>query len=69
MAAKQLSDGGADGTILGQTGDKVAFFAATPVVKQAATLSAAITAGATTGASNAALLEMYTVLKTYGLVS
>lgn len=69
MAVKQLSDGGADGTILGQTGDKVAFFAATPVAKQAATLSAAITAGATTGDSNAALLEMYNVLKNYGLVS
>lgn len=35
MALKQLSDGGPDGTVLGQDAtDLVGFFGATPVVKQ-----------------------------------
>lgn len=37
MAAKQLSDGGPDGTVLGQSAtDKIAFFGETPVAQQAA---------------------------------
>lgn len=70
MPVEYLGSGSDDGTSLGRSStDKVAFFNTTPVVKQSATLSAAITAGATTGSSNAAILEMYNVLKTYGLVS
>lgn len=53
-AAKQLSDGNSQGTVLGQTGtmpsgspDKIAFFGATPVVKPIAN---AVTTGFTAGA-------------------
>lgn len=36
MAARQLSDGNSDGTVIGQSStDKVAFFGATPVVRPA----------------------------------
>ncbi len=36
MAINQLSDGNPDGTLLGQspTDDKIAFYAATPIVQQ-----------------------------------
>jgi hypothetical protein len=47
MAVKQLSDGGADGTILGQTGDKIGFFGATATTKATCTLAAALDAGTT----------------------
>lgn len=36
MAVKQLSDGGADGVCLGQSGDKIAFYGGTPATKGAA---------------------------------
>lgn len=47
MAVKQLSDGGSEGTVLGQSGDKVAFFGATPSVKDTG-----FTAPAATAATN-----------------
>lgn len=45
MAAKQLSDGNSDGTVLGQSAsDKVAFHGATPVVQASTTTAPAATA-------------------------
>jgi hypothetical protein len=70
MAVKQLSDGGSDGTVLGQNAsDKIAFYGDTPVAQQAATLAAALTAGETTPADIAAVVvELYTALEALGLV-
>lgn len=47
MAARQLSDGNDEGTVLGQTGDKIAFFGATAAVK-----ATGFTAPAATAATN-----------------
>lgn len=47
MAVKQLSDGGPDGVALGQTGDKIAFFGATPSAR-----ASGFTAPAGTAATN-----------------
>lgn len=70
MARKQLSDGGTDGTVVGQTTtDKIAFYGTTPVAQQLCTSSAALTAGETTPADiAAAVVEMYTALKTTGII-
>ena len=49
MAEKQLSDGGADGTVLGQSAtDKIAFFGATPTAQLSATTAPAATAATNT---------------------
>jgi len=72
MAKKQLSDGGPDGTVLGQTStDKVGFFGtSTPVVKQTCTLAAALTAGTTTPANIAAAVdEIHAALSAMGLIA
>lgn len=44
MTVKQLSDGGPDGTVLGQAGDKIAFFGAVPSAQMTATTAPAGTA-------------------------
>ena len=71
MGVKELSDKGPDGTRLGQTStDKVAFYGATPIVRQTATLAAALTAGTTTPADIAAAVdELHTALVNLGLVN
>lgn len=72
MALKELSDGGPDGTRLGQSStDKIGFFGlATPVVKATCTLSAALTAGTTTPANIAAAVdELHAALSAYGLIA
>lgn len=67
MAVKQLSDGGTDGVALGQTGDKIGFFGATPSAKVA--MTAMVTAGATAPEDvAAALVELYNELKAKGIV-
>jgi uncharacterized iron-regulated protein len=70
MAIKQLSDGGTDGTRLGQNAsDLVAFHGATPVAKATCTLSAALTAATTTAANvAAAFAELYAALAAKGIV-
>lgn len=70
MAVKQLSDGGPDGTALGQsaTADKVGFFGATPIVQPTAANQAAITAGATTTQCNALVIELRLALVNLGLI-
>lgn len=53
MATKQLSDGNADGTVLGQdTSDLISFYGKTPVAQRSsATLTATASLFAITGAS------------------
>jgi hypothetical protein len=70
MALKQLSDGGVDGAVLGQSStDKVSFHGASPVAKATCTLSAALTAATTTPANiAAAFAELYAALATKGVV-
>lgn len=61
MSIKQLSDGGSDGTRLGQSAtDKIAFHGATPVAKQ--TVSGA-------KGSNAALGSLLTALANLGIIT
>jgi hypothetical protein len=71
MPVKQLSDGGPDGTTLGQSStDKVAFYGTTPIVRPAATTLGALTAGTTTAANvAAALVDLRTQLVSLGLIS
>lgn len=71
MAVKQLSDGNVDGTTLGQsTSDLVGFWGKPPVAQPSATTMAALTAGNTTAANvAAAVVDLYTALKTAGLVA
>lgn len=70
MAAKQLSDRGTDGTVLGQTGDKIAFFGGTATTKPTCTLAAALTAGSTTAADVAAAVdEIHAALSALGLIA
>ena len=78
MALKEISDGGPDGTRLGQsTTDKVAFFGSTPVVKQTATntvtttqpvLGATAAYGFATTAQFNAVVQAVAALQTYGLI-
>lgn len=72
MAVKELSDGGPDGTRLGQsTTDKIGFFGlTTPVAKRTCTLAAALTAGSTTAADCAAAIdELHAALVAYGIIA
>ena len=66
---RQLSDADVDGTLLGQSAtDKVGFYGKAPVVQPASATQAAITAGATTTATIALLLEIRTALVNTGLI-
>lgn len=72
MATKQLSDGGSDGTIMGQSStDKIGFYGtSTPVAKQTCTLAAALTAGTTTPANIAAAVdEIHAALSALGIIA
>lgn len=66
MAAKQLSDGSEDGTILGQdANDKVGFFGKAPVVRPAT-----VAGDATDGATAAAQVnDVIVALKALGLIA
>jgi hypothetical protein len=69
MAVKQLSDGGPQGSSLGQSAtDTISFYNATPVVQYASTASSAITAGATTTSTIALLIEVRAALVALGLI-
>lgn len=64
MGTKQLSDGGPDGTVLGQSAtDLVGFYGATPIAQKAAAAQAAVTdaSGGTAAPTNGIL----TVTATY----
>ena len=71
MAIKQLSDGGSDGAVLGQSAtDKVAFHGATAIAKAAITVSAAILTNHTTTANIfPAFVELREALIAKGLFS
>jgi hypothetical protein len=67
---KELSDGGTDGTRLGQSStDKIGFYGlAAPIARQTLTLSKALTAGSTTPADIAACVdEIEAALRALGL--
>lgn len=67
MAVKQLSDGGPDGTALGQSStDKVGFYGETPIVR--ATVAATTTTTATTTALQADIDAIRTALQNLGLI-
>lgn len=70
MGVKQLSDGGTDGVVLGQTSDLVGFYGATATAKPTCTLAAALTAGETTPADIAAAVdELHAALATLGIIA
>jgi hypothetical protein len=66
---KQLSDGGPDGSVFGQSAaDKIAFYAGTPTAQGALTVIGALTAGETTPADiAAAVFELSAYLVARGL--
>lgn len=65
MAARQLSDGNDDGTLLGQSAsDKIGFHGTTPVVQQATIADAT---DATTAISQ--LNDVIAALEAYGLLA
>lgn len=66
MAAKQLSDGGTDGSVFGQNAsDKIAFHGSTAVAQQTVT---AVATGATFAAIVTSLQALQAALNTLGLV-
>jgi hypothetical protein len=68
MALKELSDGGPDGTRLGQgSTDKISFYGATPIVKAAAVTTLATTPTATDIAT--AVNSIISRLQTIGLIT
>ncbi|HEY1092825.1 MAG TPA: hypothetical protein VGE47_17130 [Burkholderiaceae bacterium] len=70
MAVNQLSDGREDGTVLGQSDDKLAFFGGTATTKPTCTLAAALTAGTTTPANIAAAVdEIHAALAALGIIA
>lgn len=68
MAVKQLSDGGTDGTRLGQSStDKIGFYGATPVVRGSAVTTLATTPTATDIAT--AVNSIISRLQTVGIIA
>ena len=73
MAIKQLSDGGADGTRLGQNStDKIGFYGDTPIAQRAAAAQGTATVGtasatAVTSDVKAAIIEIMDTLTALGL--
>jgi hypothetical protein len=68
MALKELSDGGPDGTRLGQAStDKISFYGATPIVKAAAVTALVTTPTATDIAT--AVNSIISRLQTIGLIA
>lgn len=68
MAVRELSDGGPDGTRLGQAStDKVGFFGATPITKPS--VAAASSSVATTTILETRVAAICTALANLGLIS
>jgi hypothetical protein len=69
MAIKQLSDGGPDGTLLGQdSSDKIGFYGlTTPVAKQ--TVTSVTTTTATTALNETRIGRLEAALSALGLIS
>ncbi len=70
MPNKQLSDGGPDGTTMGQTrSDLIAFYGTTPVSQRASSDQGTVASSASFGATQAALLsEIRATLVNLGLM-
>ncbi len=69
MGIKQLSDGGPDGSLFGQSAtDKIGFYGlTTPIVRP--TLTAVTTSAATTTLNETRITRIQTVLANLGLVT
>ena len=70
MAARQLSDGNDDGTVVGQDAtDKVGFYGKTPIAQRAGAAQATSLVSATSysSAHNAALVEIMDTLTAAGI--
>lgn len=69
MAIKQLSDGGSEGTLLGQSStDKIGFFGlTTPIARP--TITAVGTATATTTLNETRISRLYAALENLGLIA
>jgi hypothetical protein len=73
MASKQLSDGGTDGTVLGQnTTDKVGLYGVTPIAQRALAAQATSLVGTASStaldtATKAALIEVMNTLTAIGI--
>lgn len=67
MAVKQLSDKNTDGTVLGQSGDKISFFGVTAVTQQS--VGSLVSTGTALTALGSAVLDLQNLIKTYGLSS
>lgn len=69
MALKQLSDGGTEGTVLGQSStDKLGFYGAAPVVQRSGTAQTTVASSTDFTATHAAVLnEIVNTLKGNGL--
>jgi hypothetical protein len=70
MAARQLSDGNDDGTVLGQSAtDKVGFYGKTPIAQRSGAAQATSLVSATSWASvhHTALIEVMNTLVAAGL--
>lgn len=70
MAIKQLSDGGPDGTVLGQSAtDKVGFYGKAPAAQRASSVQATSLVSATAWASahHSAFMEVMNTLTAAGL--
>lgn len=69
MAIKQLSDGGPDGTLLGQdSADKIGFFGLTTPIAQPS-ITAVATATATTALNETKINRLYAALRSLGLIN
>lgn len=66
MTVKQLSDGNPDGVVVGQSGDALAFFGATPSAKATVT---AVATGATAATIVTTLQALQAELASKGLIS
>ena len=69
MAIKQLSDGGPDGTLLGQDySDKIGFYGLTTPISQPS-ITAVATTTATTALNETKIDRLYTALRSIGLIN
>lgn len=67
MAVEYVGDGRPDGTSLGQSGEKISFYGATPVAKQ--TVTSVGTTTATTALNETKINRLYTALTNLGIIS
>ena len=64
--AEQLTDGSPAGAVMGRSDDKIAFYGATPIVKQTVTL---VATAATTSTATATLQALQNALADLGIIA